>query len=863
VHFTGYKFVYSFISLFRNKKAFLVLIIGILFLSNLLGINLTTYVRAQSNPTYLFSDGFESGGFGVWAGTAGTAVVESAHPFDGVYDAKFSASASSSVCYKSVQSSATVFFGQWIELGSLPTAGNYLCLGSIQGASSNGVDAFVHNVNGQYYWGVVSVINGNYYWDQQSTPSNPPTGVYYFVETCRDVTGGQSKLWINGAPLVSVARPNSGNSTTVYSGLSYAGNAATIYVDDVVVSTSYVDFVNPSPTPTPTPNPGNLFSDGFESGSFSSWTAATGTSTVENAHPYDGTYDAKFTADAGDSVSYKTIQSSSTVYFGQYIELGNLPTSGNYLCLGSIKSDGPNGVDAFVHNVNGQYYWGIVSIVNGVYYWDQQSTASNPQVGVYYFVETYRVAGGQSGLWINGASLVNVARANSGSSNTIYSGLSWAGSSATIYVDDVVASVSYIQPILPGPSPTPSPTATPTPTPTSKPTATPSPTPTPTPTPIYKEATITKPIQASGIASDGTLYAGSFNTVYKSVDQGQNWQSLLTFSVSNVELDCVYVSSNNYVFASPNASATTSDLGIWRTINGGQSWTHVLALPAGCNIQSMAEDSNGYLFAGVYTMGNVMNARIYKSTNNGATWDTVYYNSAGRHIHGVTVDKSNNYVYATIGDHGISSWYGVVRSTSDGNNNTWSQILNGLTNTAQIDSIISISGARLFGSDDSVIGQIFRTTDDTSYTRVYNTGLLCYGFWFRQNSLNGYVYASFVSNEVSTTAGIYVSADTGVTWTVYKTFSVPTGGYMCSALASNFVSGIMYYSVRLSGSYQNGIKIYPSNGTGLAQLSLNTVDWLIKLSVVTALTALSATFVKRRLTLLHASKSAGKYGYRL
>lgn len=145
---------------------------------------------------------------------------------------------------------------------------------------------------------------------------------------------------------------------------------------------------------------------------------------------------------------------------------------------------------------------------------------------------------------------------------------------------------------------------------------------------VYEEANITMPIQGSWIANDGTLYAGSFQTLYKSTDEGLTWQQLITFNGSNPGISCIFVNKMNYLFASPNSNATSSELGLWRSIDGGQTWSHILTLPVDCSILSMTEDSSGNLFAGVYTTafyGNTADARIYKSTDNGTTWASVYY----------------------------------------------------------------------------------------------------------------------------------------------------------------------------------------------------------------------------------------------
>ncbi|MCW3999598.1 MAG: hypothetical protein NWE93_05115 [Candidatus Bathyarchaeota archaeon] len=378
----------------------------------------------------------------------------------------------------------------------------------------------------------------------------------------------------------------------------------------------------------------------------------------------------------------------------------------------------------------------------------------------------------------------------------------------------------------PSPSPSPSPTASPSPspsptptlTPTITPTPTPSPTPTSTPTPTYKEATLNRPIQASWIAADGTLYAGSGNTVYKSPDGGVTWQSLLSFSGATTTLDCVYVNQQGYVFASPGADSLTSSAGLYRSVNGGQTWTKVMALSVGCSIWPMAQDRDGNLFAGIYTAGWRANASIFKSTDGGAHWTTVYYDPHARHIHGLDVDLSNNYVYATVGDVRVTPEWTcyVIRSVNDGAPNSWSKIFT-LPQMLSVEAVNKVdanghlvSVARIFSTDFDN-GQIWRTTDDSNFNLVFDMGDQAYGFWIRSNSLNGKIYASFLCGEGPRQwiSGIYVSSDYGASWSLYKSFS-GRSPYDGSPSASNFQDGTLYYAVQLNGVWQNGVKIYPS-----------------------------------------------------
>ncbi len=324
------------------------------------------------------------------------------------------------------------------------------------------------------------------------------------------------------------------------------------------------------------------------------------------------------------------------------------------------------------------------------------------------------------------------------------------------------------------------------------------------------DPTVSKPIEQSWVANDGTLYASSGNLLFKSLNQGETWSTLKSFSST---IDTIYIDSRGYIFVSPDGSAIASEVGLWKSTDNGLTWDRALVLPDGCSIWGIDEDSNGNLFAGIYTLNSVSNASILKSTNGGDDWNLVYYDSLARHIHEVVVDKTSNYIYASAGDK-LYPWniaY-VIRSTDNGE--TWDQILV----DPQMVAIEIIPGARLFATDDPVNGQIYRTTDDETFTKVLDTGGHCYGFWMRTNDLDGRIYTSFVSAEPNgdpSIARIYTSDDNGFTWQIYREFTV-TLGYCGSPTASNFVDGVMYYSITLDTGWQNGVRL----STGLVPLSL-------------------------------------------
>lgn len=356
------------------------------------------------------------------------------------------------------------------------------------------------------------------------------------------------------------------------------------------------------------------------------------------------------------------------------------------------------------------------------------------------------------------------------------------------------------------------------------------------------------PLQVVWIADDGTIYGGIDNVVYRSIDGGDTWQPILTFA-DGTSINCLYVNSQNYAFASPIADQAFGQEGLWRSTNGGASWAKVLTLPEDCSIISMTEDSHGYLYAGVYTTGPHADAAIFKSMDGGATWITVYFDANARHIHNVAVDLANDYVYAAVGDLRVNaSWTAyTLRSTNGGA--SWQQILL-IPQTMAVLPVDRDNGgdlvpvARLLTTDYDN-GLILRTTDDSNFGTVFDTGVQAYGFWMRRNDLNGVIYASFIGGEhpPSWVAGIWYSTDEGNTWDLYRSFSISTA-YAGSPAASNFHDGTVIYVVELDSGYQDSVMIYPDysqssmapSGAGASAVSAAAMQWAI-LSSLTAVAA--------------------------
>jgi photosystem II stability/assembly factor-like uncharacterized protein len=214
-------------------------------------------------------------------------------------------------------------------------------------------------------------------------------------------------------------------------------------------------------------------------------------------------------------------------------------------------------------------------------------------------------------------------------------------------------------------------------------------------TPIFDGQPIAS-IGALAVApsNPSVLYAGtgesdirsalsSGDGVYKSTDSGQTWKNIGlrdSRQISRIVIDpknpdIVYVGALGHAYA-PNA-----ERGVFKSTDGGTTWTHVLDKGPNIGVSDLAIAiaSPNILFAGTwnahrppwstYPPINGPGGAIYRSTDSGATWTQVTGTGLpegdwGRV--GVAVSPDGNRVYALL-DAGKKS--GLYRSNDGGN--TW------------------------------------------------------------------------------------------------------------------------------------------------------------------------------------------------
>jgi photosystem II stability/assembly factor-like uncharacterized protein len=151
--------------------------------------------------------------------------------------------------------------------------------------------------------------------------------------------------------------------------------------------------------------------------------------------------------------------------------------------------------------------------------------------------------------------------------------------------------------------------------------------------------------------------------VYKSLDGGKSWknmglpnsQHISKFLIDPKDSNIVYVASEGPLWSAGG------DRGVYKTVDGGESWKHVLKVDKNTGVTDLefAPGSNTMIYAAAYQRRRSTwalhaggpSSGFYKSTDSGATWDKKSTGLPTGDVGkiGLAVTKADpNIVYATI-----------------------------------------------------------------------------------------------------------------------------------------------------------------------------------------------------------------------
>lgn len=246
------------------------------------------------------------------------------------------------------------------------------------------------------------------------------------------------------------------------------------------------------------------------------------------------------------------------------------------------------------------------------------------------------------------------------------------------------------------------------------------------------------------IAKDGT------ETTLLTITGAGDWRGMFIDSNNNV-----FVSPHNTVGGT--GALSLNDRGLYRLPYNGNAFTKVISLynPDSSveteteanddTIWTMCEDSHGALYAGVYAHSMRANPGIYKSENGGISWTYIcnmitdgFVPATSRfgnamHIHCIIYNEFNNALYCIVGE--VET---VFKSTDGGAN--WED-LHILVEDEKGTTLIAVPDGILIGSDGIHEGVISKVYSDDRTVRT--VGKMWHGEFFgmRRSDVTGWIYA--------------------------------------------------------------------------------------------------------------------------
>ncbi len=259
-------------------------------------------------------------------------------------------------------------------------------------------------------------------------------------------------------------------------------------------------------------------------------------------------------------------------------------------------------------------------------------------------------------------------------------------------------------------------------------------------------------VAVTGVPSQpNTFYMGAAGGgVWRTVDAGQRWTPILD-DAGTGSIGAVAVSASNpdviYVGTGEGAlrGDMTNGMGVFRSADGGKSWTHA-GLTDSRQIGAIVVDPTNPDVALVAAIGHAFGPNtergVFRTADGGKTWTRVLYKDADTGAIDVTLDPRNpKIVWAALWTVRRQPWNfssggegsGLYRSTDGGV--TWTHVTgNGLPSGTLGRIDVSVSGAdsnRVYAMVEARDGGLYRSDDaGAHWTRVSQDGRIRQRAWY-------------------------------------------------------------------------------------------------------------------------------------
>ena len=320
-------------------------------------------------------------------------------------------------------------------------------------------------------------------------------------------------------------------------------------------------------------------------------------------------------------------------------------------------------------------------------------------------------------------------------------------------------------------------------------------------------------------AVDQTIFAGTYNGVYKSTDGGATWSSVST-GLTDPRIKTLAISPN-YAIDQTIFAGISFFGGVFKSTDGGANWSPVnTGLPVNnININSFAI-SPDYANDQIIFIGTDLNGGVFKSSDGGANWGSVNTGLTVNIVYSLAIgpDYSENDTETIFA--GTSS--GVFKSTDGGAN--WGSVNTGLSN---ISTILAISpdytNDQTIFAESGVSGDnIFKSTDGGAnwspvYTQLTPPNFLTFLAISPDYAVDQTIFTGTYFN------GIFKSTDGGTNWNSANTGLTNTSRTF--VFSPNYANDQTIFAGTTSGVFKStdGGANWSSGNTGLSNKSIVAV----------------------------------------
>ncbi|MDX1667426.1 MAG: hypothetical protein R3350_09365, partial [Saprospiraceae bacterium] len=270
------------------------------------------------------------------------------------------------------------------------------------------------------------------------------------------------------------------------------------------------------------------------------------------------------------------------------------------------------------------------------------------------------------------------------------------------------------------------------------------------------------------------------NGMYKSTDGGRSWQHLglrASERISDIIIhpdhpDTVYVAAQGHLWDS------NEERGVYKTTDGGESWTRVLYIDenTGCADLDIDPDDPDIIYAAMWShrrfpwsfdSGFNGNSGLYKSTDGGISWDTIHNGLPDETLGriGIAVSPSDGSVIYTSVECKSEDKRGIYLSEDSGA--SWKHVSTEFNATARPfyfsnlvvdpknDSTVMKCGVQMIISEDR--GETFRTMSGNVHSDIHD-------IWIDPANTDHLL--------IATDGGVYESLDKGYTFNMFMNLPV-------------------------------------------------------------------------------------------